>query len=524
MMEFILNLYLYFGRKKWLVLASTACTIFAALATKDSVQAKFNFGSTLEWYPGDIRMCSSVDQVLEVVEDAKSSGKRVKAFGTGWSWSTTIAGDGDTYIKLTGDLADATKAKINTSPTTDAPTPSATVGAGVLAFDLYLQLQNTGYNIEAKGNCLTADESQTVGGLLATNVHHTGIRSFYDVVEWVEVVTAESGLVRTLRDEPLFRLTIGGAGRTGVIVNVRFNLTPRDTYERVNTDDITQPENDTFEAFFQGFVDLTSPYEPMEFIAYGIRPPGLARLANVQPPYSAWKRMAEPSAKSAILPADFGNISIFAKSYLKVDPCLDFVLPSFVYDTVYLAALFIVLPGKQPQTEGTTGVDLDVASSDTFTVRLKHQELEFFVPVDLLGQVGAYMDYRFDDGCYPYIRDHGLFALRKVFGCNSLTAANGVLADGSSPDFIAVNIDSYQRKRWEQYNAELNTLLADLSTEFPEKIRTHPGKYNAPLSPNPEPQSVKDMIAAMDPQGAFARDGYDPTYLTATPDNDVKCS
>ena len=480
----------------------------AAIAYAGSLDEWFNFGETLAWTPGKMVECDSVDCVIAAVSEAKSDNQRVKVFGTGWSWSTTIASDGDTYIQLTGDLADVSQAEFDL----DSPEPSVIVGGGAVAFDLYMELQNTGFNIEAKGNCLTASESQTVGGLLATNVHHTGVKTFYDVVEWVEVVTA-NGLVRTQRDETLFRLTIGAAGRTGIIVRVKFLLAPRATYE--NVDGISQPDDDSFETFFQDYVDLTSGYEPMEFIAEGIRVPGITSL--LQPSFTAKQRMTETSSNPAVLPSNYGELSFFLKSVLLADPLVDLLLPAYIFDIYYTAMIGLILDGEQPDTDGTDGEDLDVACSRGSTVHLKHQEIEFFVPVDLMGEVGAFLDKRFAQGFYPYVKKHALIVLRKVFGSNSLTAANGVLSDGSTPDFVAVNIDGYQRSKWKKYNAEINEMMADISKKFPLMIRNHPGKYNAPLSPDPESQTVKDLIKSFDPQGIFARDDYDPTYLTEPP-------
>lgn len=480
----------------------------AAMAYAGSLDEWFNFGETLSWTPGKMVECDSVDCVIATVSAAKSDNQRVKVFGTGWSWSTTIASDGDTYIQLTGDLADASQAEFDL----DALEPSVIVGGGVVAFDLYMELQDTGFDIEAKGNCLAASESQTVGGLLATNVHHTGIKTFYDVVEWVEVVTA-NGLVRTQRDETLFRITIGAAGRTGIIVRVKFLLAPRATYEDVGG--ISQPDDDSFETFFQDYVDLTNGYEPMEFIAEGVRVPSITSL--LEPTFSAKRRMAEPSPNPAVLPSNYGDLSFFIKTVLLPDPLLDLLLPADLFDIYYTAMIGRILTGEQPDRDGKDGEDLDVACSRSTTQQLKHQEIEFFVPVDLLGEVGAFLDKQFAHGFYPYVYNHALVVLRKVFGSNSLTAANGVLSDGSTPDYVAVNVDGYQRSKWKKFNAEINEMMADLSQKFPLLIRTHPGKYNAPLSPDPESQPVKDLIDSFDPQGVFARDAYDPTYLTEPP-------
>lgn len=491
--------------------------ILVAAILQQTTGKWFNFGGTLSWKPGNIIECETVDCVTMAISNAKSEGSRVKAFGTGWSWSTTIAGDGDTYIVLSGALADASTTLFNLT----AEQPSAIVGGGVQAFDLYMELQPTGFNVEAKGNCLTAKESQTIGGFLATNVHHAGIKTFYDVVEWIDIVTGDGMLQRTFRDETLFRLTIGGGGRTGIIVQVKFELASRATYEFETVETTIQPGDNSLRAFFQGYVDIVSEYEPQEFIIVGGRTPGLLSFFQsvFVSSFFGKRRMPEPSENPVVLPPDYGNLSLLADVYIWADAILDQILPSFFYDLYYLAGLGSTLYGAAPVTDGRSGEDLDVACSDSNTPHLKHQEIEFFVPVDLMGDVGSYLDNRFEEGAFPYTRSHGLFALRFVYGCNSLTAANGVLQDGSSPDVVAVNIDSYQRSKWFVFNQEINDMLAELSAEFPLKIRTHPGKYNPPLSPDPESQAVKELIKNFDPDGIFARDPYDSSYMSSPPRN-----
>lgn len=493
---------------------SVVAVVLAAIVANGATTSEFlvNFGRTLEWGPVTVEECDSVGEVLAVVEEAKNNGRRVKGLGTGWSWSTTIASDdNDVYIVLTGGLADASVVEF------DLAEPSVVVGAGVRAFDLYLELQDTGFNIEAKGNCLTAGESQTIGGLLSTNVHHTGIRTFYDVVQWVDVVTANGLILRAMRDDDLFRLTIGGGGRTGIIVQAKFDLAPRATYEDVS--DISQPSDDSFEAFFAEYVQLTEEFAPMEFIALGLRPPGiygrLARRAGIV--YTAKRRMATASSNPAILPPNYGDQSFIGRALVSVTNVLALFLPPLVFDGLYLALIGTILQGVQPETEGTSGEDLDVASSLANTPQLAHQELEFYVPTNLARDVGAFMDDRFASGDFPVLEDHTLYALRKVFGSNSLTAANGVMADGSLPDYLAVNMDSYQRSQWSRYNTELNNLLAELSARFPQQIRLHPGKYNPPQNPDPESQAVRNMIELIDPNGVFARDAYDTSFLTEPP-------
>lgn len=492
--------------QKWIAMVVVVAHVALALFSDNDGALLFNFSATMEWTPGEIKDCASIAEVETAV--AQASG-RVKPFGSLWSWSTQIAQDGDTYIRLTGPMADASLIEV---VLTEENSPSVIVNGGVKAFDLYMELQQTAYNIESKGSCLTAAASQTVGGLMATNVHHSGTKSFYEIAEWIEVVTANDGLVRTFRDEPLYRVTVGGAGRTGVIVRVQLQLVPRATY--LDVENVPQPSDESFQTFFSEFVGLTEGYEDNELIGVGLRKPGY--LTSIGPDSIYLKRRTPtPLPNPAVLNANYGKLSIFGRFVTVLDNITDWFMPPFLH--TLLGSIFFIyfFDGAQPDRRGTMGEDLDVASSFSNLPNVKHLELELFVPTSLASALGAFLDHKFAAGEYNYIFRHSLVALRYVPGVNSLTAANGVLADGTTPDaFLAVNFDAFQRSRYSRFRAELSAMLADVSAAFPLQIRTHPGKYNPPLSPDPESDTVKELIASFDPNGVFARDVYDPSYHT----------
>ena len=81
------------------------------------------------------------------------------------------------------------------------------------------------------------------------------------------------------------------------------------------------------------------------------------------------------------------------------------------------------------------------------------------------------IDRMFAEGRFPYIAENGLWSLRYVYGCESLTAPSGVMADGSITDVVAVNIDSYQKSMWAAFREELDEMLAELGSAFPTHIR-----------------------------------------------------
>jgi len=453
----------------------------------------------ISWRPGSVTEAFSSEEVVSIVAAANASmmHRRIIPYGTGWSWNTAIAGDGDNYVLLKGALA--TEIDINIAAQT------ATIGAGVKIFDVYMALQGTGLEVEAHGACLTADESQSIGGLLATNVHHSAMKSFFDVAAWVEVVTARDGLVRTFPGETLFRLTVGGKGRTGVIVRAMLNLSPRSTYQGAST---PQPSNWSFAAFLGDYPAIHDGYAPGEYITGGIL---FGQFGY--PSYFASGKTPEPMPNASMLPPDFGVlVPTQEKIALFFDGILDRLLTPDMYDWVYIMLMFGRLNGPQPSWGEYR--DLDVVCSSSGITNLKHFEIEFFVPVGTMGAVGALIDRMFAEGRFPYIAGNGFWSLRYVYGCESLTAPSGVMADGSVTDVIAINIDCYQKSMWGQFKEELDGMLAELGAAFPQQIRHHPGKYNPPLSPDPESTEVKHLLESLDPRGLFARETYDGSSVS----------
>ena len=126
-----------------------------------------------------------------------------------------------------------------------------TAGGGTLLYDVTRALQQEGLQLDARGTCMAANMSQTVGGLLATNVHHNLMRSFADITRWVDVVLANGTIVRSHRGEELFMLTLGGGGQSGVIVRASLDVSPRGVYEKSR---------------IANFWTLLLPLEPMQVI------------------------------------------------------------------------------------------------------------------------------------------------------------------------------------------------------------------------------------------------------------------
>jgi len=210
------------------------------------------------------------------------------------------------------------------------------------------------------------------------------------------------------------------------------------------------------------------------------------------------------------LPSDYGSMTAFVRAITWIDKLIDPILSDLLYE-LWFGATTLLLQWLEPTA---AAVSLDLASSESYIVHLTHSEIEFFVPVDILGKVGAYMDKYFKEQS-SFLRDTGLWALRYVYGSESLTAYNGVNFFGNVTDVVAVNHDSYQRSNWARWNTEFIAFMAALSAEFPRVIRLHAGKFNPPMDPDPENAKVKELLRKYDPAGIFSRKPFDASFLTA---------
>ena len=136
-------------------------------------------------------------------------------------------------------------------------------------------LRSRGLQLDARGACMNRDASQTIGGVLATNTHHSDIRSFADIAIWVDVVLADGSLRRSHRGEELFMLTVGGGGQTGVVVRACFDVVPRGVYKR-----------DSWLLSGLSYVlGSHAGYEPNERLWYGALP--WSTFSRVDVPYDA---------------------------------------------------------------------------------------------------------------------------------------------------------------------------------------------------------------------------------------------
>lgn len=192
---------------------------------------------------------ASEQELVEVVRSAES----VRVVGSGHSFNDALACDGVTVSldRLSGIVG------------IDAAKRRATVRAGTRLRDLTGELHDRGLALRS----LASHDAQSIGGILATDVHGTGRGPAHLSDQVVELRLVDgNGTVHTLGPgDDLFRAAVGGLGAVGIITEVTvqcvdaFNLSQTTDvrsldWARVNLDRLVA-ENDHVSFYAYPFTD-----------------------------------------------------------------------------------------------------------------------------------------------------------------------------------------------------------------------------------------------------------------------------
>ncbi|EOD19580.1 hypothetical protein EMIHUDRAFT_451167, partial [Emiliania huxleyi CCMP1516] len=183
----------------------------------------------------DFECVDSLEALTVLMDRAAAAGKGLRVIGSGWSWNPIIEADGrSSNMVFTGPMS--------TRIAFDVAGLRASVAAGASICDFVFKAEEEGLEVEwpAKGFCFTPSESQTFGGFLATNVHHSHTPTAFDWVEAVEVAVFAGGVAavvtasREVRPD-LFASVFGSVGITGILVGLQLRLRRARRYD-VRTD------------------------------------------------------------------------------------------------------------------------------------------------------------------------------------------------------------------------------------------------------------------------------------------------
>lgn len=175
-----------------------------------------NWAGTASAQPAAIERPASTEEVVELVHRARQRGQRVKAVGSGHSFTGIAVTDG--ILLDLGELTGVIRA--------DATSGIATVRAGTVLRDLNQQLWQCGLSMANLGDI----DQQTISGALATGTHGTGARfpGLASAVLSLKIVLADGTIVDcdALRDPELFSAARIGLGALGIITEVTLQCVP----------------------------------------------------------------------------------------------------------------------------------------------------------------------------------------------------------------------------------------------------------------------------------------------------------
>jgi hypothetical protein len=111
------------------------------------------------------------------------------------------------------------------------------LGGGCYLYKIHKWLRENGYQLSSVGICLNTDSSQTIGGVCATNVHHTGksLKPFSETCIWIKVAhynTKGKAVIKkySLCDK-FFRNYFGSIGSLGILLSAKFKIKPVKNYK-----------------------------------------------------------------------------------------------------------------------------------------------------------------------------------------------------------------------------------------------------------------------------------------------------
>ncbi|MFJ3925065.1 D-arabinono-1,4-lactone oxidase [Streptomyces sp. NPDC090022] len=186
-----------------------------ATATKHGTAWR-NWAGNVSATPARVVSPTSVGELQEAVRRAASDGLRVKAVGTGHSFTAAAATDG----VLIRPQALAGIQRI------DRAAGTVTVAAGTALKDLNLALAGQGLSLTNMGDIM----EQTVSGATSTGTHGTGrdSASIAAQLRAMELVTADGELLVCSEQEnpEVFAAARVGIGALGVVSSLTFALEP----------------------------------------------------------------------------------------------------------------------------------------------------------------------------------------------------------------------------------------------------------------------------------------------------------
>ncbi|MCW2598622.1 MAG: FAD-dependent oxidoreductase [Frankiales bacterium] len=207
-----------------------------------------NWAGNQAMSPAQVAHPSGAEEIAQTVKEAAAVGRRVKAIGSGHSFTSIGLTDG---LLLQLDRHDRLLSA-------DATTGLVTVEAGLPLHQLNALLMERGLGLTNMGDI----DVQTVAGAISTGTHGTGrdSGSIAHQVVALELVLADGSIVSCSRAErpELFEMARVGLGALGVVSSVTFQA---EKAFALRAEDRPMPLDEVLE----GFEDLVAANEHFEF-------------------------------------------------------------------------------------------------------------------------------------------------------------------------------------------------------------------------------------------------------------------
>lgn len=176
-----------------------------------------NWSGRVRSTPERVAVPADAAEVAAAVKSAVRDGLRVKAVGSGHSFSEIAAADG-VQVKLD---------RLDRLVDVDAASGLVTVGSGIPLHRLSARLDEHGLAMENLGDI----DRQTLAGATSTGTHGTGGRfgGIATQIRGLEIVLADGSVVTTSADErpELLEFARVGLGALGVITAITLQCVPR---------------------------------------------------------------------------------------------------------------------------------------------------------------------------------------------------------------------------------------------------------------------------------------------------------
>ncbi|WP_030440734.1 D-arabinono-1,4-lactone oxidase [Actinoplanes subtropicus] len=176
------------------------------MTTPVSARRWTNWGGNQQANATEILTPGTVDEVAAQVKEASGSGRRIKAVGSGHSFTAiAVANDQRLFLHRLAGLV-------------SIDGPLVTVQAGMPLHALNALLAERGLAMPTLGDI----DQQTVAGAISTGTHGTGVghSTLASCVEAVKVVTGSGEVLEVGKDDPIFPAVRLGLGALGVLVEV----------------------------------------------------------------------------------------------------------------------------------------------------------------------------------------------------------------------------------------------------------------------------------------------------------------